>query len=652
MSLAHAWDWSKRRSPLARLMRFVLRRPGEVERLVDAAELPDPCADLVRSVVRRTRLWPGEKADVARELIDHVHDALAAEHAPEQIVEQFGDPVAAAKLIRRARKRQRHPLLRAWTAAVKLTVFSPLILLGLYGILWIRFHAGDPTIATNYAAQVEASWPDPGPGRPPYETYELAVIRWNDLALAIDERAAQELGTSDWTTTPANDLLDLDPRHPFYNEVVEAFRVWASELDTVADAAARPGHGMPIAADIHPGDDYLNPSIDPEQRLSTLEPIPDNPVNQAPLWAVLLPHLGWMRINARLLVFDARLAIAAGDAERFIARTGSAFDLARQSSTDGFLISGLVAQAIHGLACREVGLAMRDHAIAFNDAQLAALAHAIDASAERAFAMSFEVERVGMHDVLQRSFTDNGSGGGRLTNESYANIAAFGMSDFGPVPDTFQPSTGSRLAAPVLAPLVAGRRAQYRLFEEQAAVAEHALAQGPAAMPAVLEAERRFAEHMRPFINRLRYFATAIYTPALGGLVGNTFKGRAISNATLAAIAIESFRRDEGRPPAALIDLVPRYLPAVPEDPFAPGEPLRFAILGEIPLIYSVGQDADDDGGTPAVVAGGDRADHSFRRRYGHESTDPATGRRMLVPLPGRDGAGDGDWVLFPPADD
>ncbi len=172
-------------------------------------------------------------------------------------------------------------------------------------------------------------------------------------------------------------------------------------------------------------------------------------------------------------------------------------------------------------------------------------------------------------------------------------------------------------------------------------------------MPDVLDADRRFAEFMRPFINRLRYFVTAIYTPSLDRAVGTTFKSRAISDATLVAIAIESFRRNEGRPPAALNDLVPRYLPAVPKDPFAPGEPLRFVVLGDAPLIYSVGQDADDDGGTPLIETGGKRAEHSFRARYAHESTDPATGRRVLLPLPSRDGAGDGDgdWILFPPAD-
>ena len=634
MSLNHAWDWSKRRSPLARSFRFVMRLPSESDHLVADAGLPESCGTLVRSVVRRTRLWPGEKADVARELIDHVQDALAAEHTPEQIVEQFGDPAIAAKLIRRARMRQRQPLLRAWAAAVRVCLVSPLIVLGLYGILWIRFHAGDPTIATNYAAMIEASWPDPGPGQPPYEAYELVFIRWNDLSLAIDERAARELGGTEWTTTPAGDLPDLDPRHPFFAEVVEAFRSIASDLDAVAAAAARPGHGTPLAVDVTTPNTYWDASIAAEGRLSTLVPVPEKVENQPPLWALQLPHAGWMHTNARLLAFDARLAIAEGDAERFIERIENLLGLARQVSHDGFLISSLVAHSIHGRACEEIGLAVRDHASAFDNAHLTALAHAVSASAQRVFAVSFETERMGMRDVLQRSFTDDGKGNGRLTNESYSRIPVFDSSDFGPLPDTAYPGPATRLAAPALALLVADRASQYGLYDEQVTAAERALAQGPAAMPGVLESQQRFAGHLNPFASRMRYFVTGLYTPALDKLVGTVFKGQAASNATLAAIAAESYRRDRGTAPASLDDLVPRYLPAVPEDPFAPGQPLRLWVGGETPVIYSVGQDGVNDGGTPRVEPEGDRSEHSFRARYSQ------TGR-----------VGRGDWVLLPPAE-
>ncbi len=641
----------KHRSPVVRSFRLVLRMPSEADERIAAADLPDACARLLRLVVKRTRLWPGEKADVARELIDHMHDALGAEQSPESIVERFGDPAAAAKLIRRARKRQRHPLMRAWTAAVKITVVSPLILLGLYGILWARFHIGDPRVTTNYAAMIEARWPDAGPGDPPHEIYELARIRWNDIAIALDKRAMQDLRDTDWSHSPASDVPHVNPAHPMYAEVVAAFRTISPELDAVADAATRPGHGTPLSADITYSETYQDASVDHEDRLYTLRPFPDEIEDQPPVWSVLLPHLGSMRTHARLLAFDARLALSEGDTERFVARTLSQLDLARQASEDGFIISNLVAMAVHALAASELGRALRDHADVLSSDQLSRLAHALAASGDRVETIHFEFERFGASDVLQRSFTDNGLGHGRLVNESFGTIANFGVEDFGPVPDTYKLGRGGRLLAPIIAVIVADRRTQHEIIDQQLAIAEGSLARGPAAMPELIAAREEFNRRFdRPFA-RVRYFVAAIYSPATDRLLATVFKTRAMSDATLVALAIESYRRDQGFNPMSIGDLVPRYLPAAPEDPFAPGEPLRLWVGGESPVIYSVGQDADDDGGQPMVESDGDRAHHSFRTRYASELPDRETGGRSLVTLVPSDRAGDGDWVLFPPAD-
>jgi len=63
------------------------------------------------------------------------------------------------------------------------------------------------------------------------------------------------------------------------------------------------------------------------------------------------------------------------------------------------------------------------------------------------------------------------------------------------------------------------------------------------------------------------------------------------------ALAIERYRLAAGRLPDALTDLVPAYLDAVPTDPFD-GKELRYEKLGVGFLVYSVGEDLSDDGGT------------------------------------------------------
>jgi hypothetical protein len=63
------------------------------------------------------------------------------------------------------------------------------------------------------------------------------------------------------------------------------------------------------------------------------------------------------------------------------------------------------------------------------------------------------------------------------------------------------------------------------------------------------------------------------------------------------ALAAERFRLAHGRFPNALTELVPGFLSAVPNDPFARG-PLRYAVTQELAVIYSVGADGIDSGGS------------------------------------------------------
>lgn len=62
------------------------------------------------------------------------------------------------------------------------------------------------------------------------------------------------------------------------------------------------------------------------------------------------------------------------------------------------------------------------------------------------------------------------------------------------------------------------------------------------------------------------------------------------------ALAVERFRLARGFSPQTLDELVPQFLPEVPQDPFD-GMPLRYKHLPRGYVIYSVGPDGLDDGG-------------------------------------------------------
>jgi hypothetical protein len=64
----------------------------------------------------------------------------------------------------------------------------------------------------------------------------------------------------------------------------------------------------------------------------------------------------------------------------------------------------------------------------------------------------------------------------------------------------------------------------------------------------------------------------------------------------LMIVAAERYRRAHGHWPAALGELAPEFVGAVPLDPYD-GEPLRYRRLPDGVVVYSVGPDGSDDGG-------------------------------------------------------
>jgi len=84
--------------------------------------------------------------------------------------------------------------------------------------------------------------------------------------------------------------------------------------------------------------------------------------------------------------------------------------------------------------------------------------------------------------------------------------------------------------------------------------------------------------------------------PALGRVVELDLMAVAHIRTAQAAVAIERYRLAAGMLPAGLADLVPEYLDAVPQDPFA-NKALRYRKLEPGFVVYSIGLNQTDDGG-------------------------------------------------------
>jgi hypothetical protein len=92
-----------------------------------------------------------------------------------------------------------------------------------------------------------------------------------------------------------------------------------------------------------------------------------------------------------------------------------------------------------------------------------------------------------------------------------------------------------------------------------------------------------------------------VLIPAYGQVRLKMYTNQAQNRMLMTALALRAYKLDHGAYPKALADLVPAYLPAVPNDPFAIDQSLRYLPSGTSYLLYSLGPDCKDDGGTPAT---------------------------------------------------
>jgi hypothetical protein len=101
------------------------------------------------------------------------------------------------------------------------------------------------------------------------------------------------------------------------------------------------------------------------------------------------------------------------------------------------------------------------------------------------------------------------------------------------------------------------------------------------------------------------HFLAGAMMPSFDRCILQQYRITADRRLAATALALRLYAAEhDGKFPATLDELVPKYLPSVPNDPFAAGgKPLRFSLSDPgAPGIYSVGEDGIDDGGSRAPV--------------------------------------------------
>lgn len=567
-------------------MRDVLR--GRIDgrldwrRVVAAADLPGEAAEVIEQVVRRSRLWRSEKVDVAQELIAHFQDGLEAGRSPQQLVDSFGDPVQAAQLIRRAKKRGRSLVWQMWRWAC----WSLAALAVFYAATVIYLFMGQPSISTDYLAIINERAEAVPEDQRAWPLYREALAKMNNLNPEPKWSRENDLGPSDEAWPEAASWLT---NH-------------ADALALIRLAASRPEMGMPAYAsyESYPLEDRRVFLAESDKRLQQMDR-KKVPLEDRWLMATLLPHLQCLRDMARLLADDARRAALAGDGQTSYADVVAMLEISHHCQEQPFIVNAFVALAVQRLAFARIQGVLSDNSTVWSNDQLRNLAHRI-AAAKIDWQSAFAGECYSFHDFVQRIYTDDGHGNGRITDEGLRALHTIAHQT------DIDKATGLKswrmqfgeLATDAVAPaslyIMASRGELVAMYDRF--IDEHLAALGRPLWERKAESDsvEQRIDGWSTF-ERTRYLPITLWMPSLSSMRKSIEAGRGERDGVLVGIAIELYHRDHSSWPKSLPELAPRYLPQMPVDRIT-GEPLHYKVVDDRPLVYSVGADGDDDAGS------------------------------------------------------
>jgi hypothetical protein len=614
---------------LSRLLKRTRR--ADIEAVFRRAALPAELESVIRTTLRRARLWKSEQLDIARELTAHFADGLANHRDPPQMIAEFGDPAPAAKLIRRAKRRSRPLWWRTWRMGLRgLGVFI-LLMIGVYGVLAARYFTGRPTITHNYVAELNAP---------------IAAIPESDRAWPIYRQALLELEPLPQGPSGLGQSVDSistsSPGDPGWPEMQAYIERNARPIELFRRAADKPAMGATL--DNREGREFAA-EIARRHHTGPAAPtsIPPPPIESesetetTSLFAVVLTPVTHARTIARVLRADFDIARERGDAPRALSDLHAMTALSDHLREQPFLITELVAQAIDATAFESIKQSLVESPDLFPTGELIDLAHRIGAAADPADRLCEVVksERLGFLDAMQRLYTDDGRGDGRLTAAGMRMFAGM-LQPLGVLGDEYEFSPAP--LAPVAAGTAISRREAVAFYDRIMADTVLMLRAPRWQRDPMASPDLKLVSRTEGLVNAVRYWPARMLVPALGHMARTADLQRATIDSTLIAIALELHRREHSAYPATLAELSPRLLPIVPLD-LLDGKPLRYRLIAGRPVVYSVGPDLVDDDGRPMKL---DRRSILTSSTIPTEASMGSAGYRQWLELSG------GDWILYP----
>ena len=540
----------------------------------DLQNLPSCAVEFIKQVLKKMRYRRKVRQDVQKELTAHFEDELkdcATDEDKEQkakdVIAGFGDVKLLAVLLRRAKKRCR-PL---WRTAIVRSFQGLGIIVLYFCVCFVPLLVGRPTISVNYVdwlnELVQSGRNEADNARPFYEkAIKLYVKNPQDWLYGSGKV---------WSA----DLNDVE---------ISIMSDWLEDNQGALEAL-REGSRRP---------DFWNEYQSDETELSK------NLLKGALMSSNLVANAMENLPNYRHLAFAMRWQIMSeadnGDIETALSDCVALTKFGGHLQGHGLLIEQLVGIALEGLAN---GTAFR-------------LLDRIDVPADilkstqeefdRQFGrqepvISMEAEKVFWYDQIQRTFTDDGQGGGRMLARGMAYV----------VTDDWKDNLWRFVSFnyPDRQEIVVNIDKYFGLFAK-------ILTETPWELRDETIDEQVWNEvNITPIMLKIQIPAHE----RVSQIAWRMKSGRA---ALLTVLAVMRYEKEKGGYPAGLEELVREdYLKKLPMDPYSDG-PLVYRKTDGGFLLYSLGTNFTDDGGELGLRGGK---------------------RRMW--------SDDGDWVFWPVAE-
>lgn len=285
-------------------------------------------------------------------------------------------------------------------------------------------------------------------------------------------------------------------------------------------------------------------------------------------FSALLPNAQKMRLLNRMMALRAQVAVARKDTPQAIESIEAMFETSRTLAQQQLMVEHVVRLMTATTALGETEALL--NSVALTDEQLARLRSKVEAIDVQSGLVASCLGERGLSYQMFRHPEQIDMGAGRATRKA------------NPGPGCITRPIDCLLTLDLHVDVIAAARQPF-----------------PDAIAAVDQVENRLAslEATTDPLEKYQHLYTTLLFPATWGAFNATGTSLAHRDLVLAAIAARQYEHKHGQLPDSLQALVPEFLPAVPTDPFD-GQPLRFQATDEGLVIYSIGRDRQDDGGS------------------------------------------------------